>query len=309
MADFKTHIAASTFAGIGYGAAGYVYGAPISACLVAGGLCSVSGMLPDLDSGSGRPVREMMAFIAAVVPALMIPRFLQMGLEPEAMALAAAVLYLAIRFGVGEIFKRYTVHRGMWHSIPAMAVAALLALLVVSGDRIEIRLFKSGAVALGFFTHLVLDELWSLRIQRGRLRIKRSFGTALKLWSRKSLWANVSTYGKLIVLVALVIGDPYIMQHLGFQEHTHGSEPWLKDVVGRGSGLFSGDRSPDASRHPDALGTALDALTNSIPAKDQDEASRQTRANEPVGTSPSAPATRSARRLFYYPTTESPVRR
>ena len=36
-----------------------------------------------------------------------------------------AATYLLVRFGVSELFKRITVHRGMYHSIPAMLIAGL----------------------------------------------------------------------------------------------------------------------------------------------------------------------------------------
>ena len=66
MAGFKTHITTSTVLGIGYGAGAHLlYGLPLDTCMLAGGLCSVSGMLPDLDSDSGVPIRESMAFAAA----------------------------------------------------------------------------------------------------------------------------------------------------------------------------------------------------------------------------------------------------
>jgi hypothetical protein len=78
-------------------------------------------MLPDLDSDSGVPLREMSMFWAAVVPMLMIDRFRDLGLSTEAMAVAAMLIYVAIRFIAVEFFKRYTVHRGMWHSLPAAA--------------------------------------------------------------------------------------------------------------------------------------------------------------------------------------------
>ena len=68
MAGFQTHITVSTLAGVGYGVWGYSCGAPVQTCVLAGGLCSVSGMLPDLDSESGRPVQEISCFAAAVVP-------------------------------------------------------------------------------------------------------------------------------------------------------------------------------------------------------------------------------------------------
>ena len=79
--------------------------------MLAAGLCAVSGMLPDLDSDSGVPLRETSMFVAAIVPILTIERFKDLGFSHEAMALAAMLLYLGIRFVAIEFFKRYTVHR------------------------------------------------------------------------------------------------------------------------------------------------------------------------------------------------------
>ncbi|MEX0818429.1 MAG: metal-dependent hydrolase, partial [Pirellulaceae bacterium] len=189
MADFKTHITTSTVIGIGYGAAGYLaLEAPLPTCVLSAGLCSVSGMLPDLDSDSGVPVRETMSLAAAVVPMLMMDRFSHFGWSHETMVTAGMVMYIAIRFGVASIFKKYTVHRGMWHSIPAAAIVGLLAFLVCSCDDMTLRLYKTVAVVIGFLSHLMLDELWSIDVRRGRLYFKKSFGTAMKFYSG-SMWA------------------------------------------------------------------------------------------------------------------------
>ena len=95
MAGFQTHITVSTVTGIAYGVWGWQCGAPLETCILAGGLCSVSGMLPDLDSDSGRPVQEMSCFAAAVVPMLMLERFENFGWSHEMMVLAAAGIYAA----------------------------------------------------------------------------------------------------------------------------------------------------------------------------------------------------------------------
>jgi hypothetical protein len=172
-------------------------------------------MLPDLDSDSGTPLKESLAFGSAVVPMLMVDRWQQLGLAPASMALAGAATYLGIRFGVGYLLRRYTVHRGMFHSLPALAIVALLGYLVCASADLNVRYFHSGALAAGYLSHLVLDEIWSLSLNRGRLKIKKSFGTALKIWGQ-STWANVSTYAKLAVLAALAFGDPIVMAR--FQE-------------------------------------------------------------------------------------------
>ena len=214
MADFRTHMLTSTAVGALYSFAGYQSGVPIPTCLVAGGLCSVSGMLPDLDSDSGRPLREATTLAAAVVPMLMVERFQRLGWGHETMVLAAGVLYLFIRFGLTEIFRRFTVHRGMWHSIPAALVVGMVAFLIMGNQDIAIRLFKTIAVVLGFLSHLVLDEIWSIDFRRGQYQFKSSFGTALKLWSNDR-WANVTTYLKLIGLAVLVYQDEGFMSRFG----------------------------------------------------------------------------------------------
>ena len=207
MAGFKTHITTSTVLGIGYGTVGFLaFGVRPETCLLATGLCSFSGMLPDLDSDSGVPLRECIAFGAAVVPMLLINVMQQDGgWPPDLIVLAGALVYIAIRFGLAEILKRYTVHRGMWHSIPAAAIAGLLAFLLCSHyhGRFE-QLYKVAAVVLGFMSHLILDEIYSIEWKCGVPRLKRSFGTAVKFWSN-SVWANISTYGKLLILIALVV--------------------------------------------------------------------------------------------------------
>jgi hypothetical protein len=216
MAGFQTHITVSTITGLAYGVWGYQCGAPVETCVLAGGLCSVSGMLPDLDSDSGRPVQEMSAFAAAIVPMLMLERFENFGWPRETMVLAGAAIYAAIRFGVAEVFKRYTVHRGMWHSIPACLACGLLVFLIVAGQDLAIRSYKAGAVSLGFFSHLVLDELWSFQLRSGKLNVKRSFGTALKFLGN-STWANVSVYSTLAVIALLAVGDPMLMNRFGYE--------------------------------------------------------------------------------------------
>ncbi len=211
MADFKTHITTSTVLGFAYGGAGYfLQGLPPAHCLIATGLCSVAGMLPDLDSNSGIPQREMLSFVSVIIPMLMLDRFHALGLEPVHMVFIAGVMYVIIRFGIGGLFRRYTKHRGMWHSIPAAMIAGLATFLVANSGDFEIRLFKSWAVVLGFVSHLLLDEIYAVDWQGRGIRVKKSFGTALKLFS-KSRWANVVTYGKLILLVALIVSDDYMM--------------------------------------------------------------------------------------------------
>lgn len=209
MAGFKTHITASSFMGIGYGGAAFLmYDMPWPTCVMAGGLCGISGMLPDIDSDSGTPLRESMAFAAAVVPLMLLDRFKTLGLSSELMILAGAGVYLLIRFGGAAMLRKYTVHRGMFHSLPAALVFGEIAFLLASGDEV-LRAYKAGGVVLGYVTHLMLDELYSIEWQHGRLRLKKSFGTAMKIFGHGWM-SNISVYAKLALFSAVILYEPQL---------------------------------------------------------------------------------------------------
>lgn len=192
----------------------------------------MSGMLPDLDSDSGIPLREAVAFSAAFIPMLMLDRLERVGLSHEMMLVATGGIYLFLRFGIAELFRRYTVHRGMWHSIPAALIAALFTFLVSSSENIHLRLFKTAAVFIGFMSHILLDELWSVEYRRGRYTFKHSFGTALKWWSDVRI-ANIVTYALLLILGAIAYHDEGLMERFGYTHRhniPHTASEWLQQV-------------------------------------------------------------------------------
>jgi len=204
---FRVHITGSTIVGAGYGAAAWYVGDmhPVT-CGLGAGLCAVSGMLPDLDSGPGIPLRESVAFAAAVVPMMMIHRFQQLGMPLEAMILAGAAIYLGIRFGLSWLLKSYSHHRGMFHSLPAAAIAGQVTFLAFGSEEPLRRYFVCSAVVLGFLTHLVLDEIWSVKMGWFGPKVKKSFGTALKFHG-PVLWPNLLTYALALALGAIAAGD------------------------------------------------------------------------------------------------------
>ncbi|MFM7292089.1 MAG: metal-dependent hydrolase [Planctomycetia bacterium] len=207
MPGFQAHITGSSIVGVGYAtAAWYVGGLPPVTCVLGGTVCAAAGMLPDLDNGSGPPMRESVAFAAALVPMLLLQRFQQLGLPMEAIILAGGLIYAAIRFGATWLLENYSVHRGMFHSLPAAAIAGQVTFLSFSHDDPMRRYFISGAVVLGFLTHLVLDEIWSVRLGLFGTKVKKAFGTAMKFHGRV-LWANIVTYVLAIALGLLAATD------------------------------------------------------------------------------------------------------
>ncbi|RMG04644.1 MAG: metal-dependent hydrolase [Planctomycetota bacterium] len=213
MADFKTHISTSSVLGFAYAGVGHVlFHAPLSSSILAGGLCAVSGMLPDIDSDSGIPKRESLTFAAAVVPMMLIGHMQRAGCDSETIVLVGATIYLAIRFLGGHLLSRFTVHRGMFHSIPAAACFGQAAFLLASGP-LSIRLFKASAVLMGYLSHLLLDEFYSIDTSRGRVRLRKSFGTGLKMFS-KNIFATAVAYLTCIFLALTIVQEPRLMAHL-----------------------------------------------------------------------------------------------
>ena len=214
MAGFRMHVSTSTVLGCGYaGVLAVGYGVPVDTAIVSGAMCGFSGMLPDIDSDFGVPLRETMAFTAAIIPMLLVGHFQSLALSHDSMALAAVGTYLFVRFGVANLIRKYTVHRGMFHSIPTMLIFAGLAFLVSGTSPIDVRCYRAGGVLGGFMSHLVLDEIYAVEFQGGRWRLKKSFGTAIKFWGDDA-WANFSTYAKLAIVAMMILGEPSVMQRL-----------------------------------------------------------------------------------------------
>jgi membrane-bound metal-dependent hydrolase YbcI (DUF457 family) len=206
MAGFRTHITVSTLCGIGYGAAAVrPLGFPAETAFLAAGITAVGGMLPDLDSDSGVPVRELSGLAAAVVPLLLMPRLAAGGMTQEGVLATLVLLYLLIRYGLGFVLRLVSVHRGMFHSIPAMLIFGLLVYLEYHGQ-MRTRLLLAGGVMLGFLSHLVLDELYSVDFNGVRLRLNQFAGSALKFAS-PSWVATCVCYGLLAGLGFLAYLD------------------------------------------------------------------------------------------------------
>lgn len=196
MAGFHTHITVSTAVGAAYAFVGVnVLHLPLSTCAIGGGLCSIAGIMPDLDSDNAIPARETLSFLAAVAPMLLFYRFHYEGLATENILLFGAPLYLLIRFGFGQML-RVSVHRGMFHSLPAAAIAGLIAYCLCDTGVSTGRTFKAFGAVIGYLVHLILDEIWAIEFSGAHIRLKKSFGTAMKFLGN-SPQANSGTYALL----------------------------------------------------------------------------------------------------------------
>src|SRR5579859_6131098 len=108
MAGFRMHITVSSICGVGYGvAAVQPLGFDFDAALLAGGVTAVGGMVPDLDSDSGVPVREMFGLAAVMIPLMLVHRVRHAGLSPESLMVMLLFGYIFIKYFAPSTFKRF----------------------------------------------------------------------------------------------------------------------------------------------------------------------------------------------------------
>lgn len=217
MAAFREHILFSSLLGVGYGvSAATLFKFSPTEAMLAGYLTGVGGMLPDLDIPTGRPGQEIFSLAAAAVPLLTVGHVLQAARLPvntESMILVMLCMYFLIRYGLAWLVHKLSVHRGMFHSLPAMAIAGEAMYLVYPSPNPFVKLLMGGGLALGFFSHLFLDEVYSVGWAGPVPQVKKSFGTAIK-WGSPALGPTLFTYALLVALTffageqAGIIGMP-----------------------------------------------------------------------------------------------------
>jgi membrane-bound metal-dependent hydrolase YbcI (DUF457 family) len=181
MANFPTHIAVGTVVSGALAtvtvAADMVAPENIVAVTLAGVLGSV---LPDIDLKDSRPSRAMFAGLAVFFSFAVLFSLERQYSIAEMLILWMGTL-LAVRYIAKEIFFHFSYHRGIWHSLLATVFCAFLTAWIYSsllGRNAGVAWLAAGFMAIGYLTHLTLDEIYSVDVMD--TRIKASFGTALK---------------------------------------------------------------------------------------------------------------------------------
>jgi hypothetical protein len=124
--------------------------------------------------------------------------------------------WLFVRWPLRLAFARFTVHRGIWHSLLMGLVVALAAGIAADGWLglpASTAWLVAGFVLLGYLTHLVLDEVASVDLL-GR-QVKRSFGSALKPASLRAWPASLALLGLGVLLLGLVPEPGVLLALLG----------------------------------------------------------------------------------------------
>lgn len=207
MASFRTHISFGVALGV-LGIVALLTSAALNAptLLVAVfALATLGSVLPDMDSDSGIPFHVAFGSLTIVAAVLAFTSVYKDAPHNWRVLITSTVGTAVFVWGVvGYLFKRFTRHRGMAHSIPAALLAGLLAFFLAS------RMYFSDqdafvlGVALtgGYLVHLILDEVWAAVNFQGTLFIpNKAFGSALKLKSGSTM-VNLAVFGVIAFLLA-----------------------------------------------------------------------------------------------------------
>jgi hypothetical protein len=171
----------------------------------------IGGMLPDIDASNSKPVRLLFTTLA-LMSAVTLVRSVQHDYVSYQVLIMAAATYALVRYGVFALFNRLTTHRGVFHSLLA---ALFFGLMMTCASHYFLRgnithAWLNGVfITLGFIVHLLLDEAYSVDLVNKRM--KKSFGTALKLFSYNNIGASVlMTLGTLALYNLAPTPEPLI---------------------------------------------------------------------------------------------------
>ena len=188
MANFTTHIAIGTVVSGALAtltlAADVIAPENLVAVTMAGVLGSV---LPDIDLKDSRPSQAMFGGLAVFFSFIVLFTIAYKFSIAEMWLIWLGTL-IGVRYGGQALFHMFSYHRGIWHSILAGVFFWFVTAIVfkhVLNLHEGIAWLAGGFLFIGYLTHLILDEIYSVDVLD--TRIKASFGTAMKLFDRKNM--------------------------------------------------------------------------------------------------------------------------
>ena len=204
MANFATHIGVGTVVSGGLAtltlAANVISHESLVAVTMAGVLGSV---LPDIDLKDSRASRAFFSGLAVFIS------FCVLFVNANSYSIAELWLlwlgsFVLVRYGAEAAFHRFSYHRGIWHSLLAAVFFWFLTTVVfkhVLGRHEGVAWLAGGFMFVGFLSHLLLDELFSVDLMGKRL--KASFGSAMKFIDARNV-GDTSLIAVLTVIAFLL---------------------------------------------------------------------------------------------------------
>lgn len=205
MANFTTHIAVGTL--VSGALATLTMAADVVAPenLIAVTMAAVLGsVLPDIDLKDSRPSKAMFSGLAIFFSFAVLFTAAE-HLSIAEMLIAWLGTLVAVRYGAKALFHEFSYHRGIWHSVLAAVFCSAITAVVyyyILRRPDGVAWLAAGFMFIGFMTHLILDEIYSVDVMD--VRVKASFGTAVKLIDTNR-WSHTIAMGVATALVMLIV--------------------------------------------------------------------------------------------------------
>jgi len=206
MANFQTHITAGVLT------SGVISTAAMAAAIVTPNEAmfltiagTVGSILPDIDLESSKQSRTVFGAFGIFFAFIALFHYSQF-LSIAELSLLWLAIYIFIRHFIWRLFNEFTVHRGLFHSFLANAFFGVVGATIFYNflEKSDTVSWMGGAIIfIGALTHLLLDELYSIDFAGNR--VKRSFGTAMKLFDYKK---PASAGLMALVLVGMLYAAP-----------------------------------------------------------------------------------------------------
>jgi len=191
LADFNTHIfSAAAASSLAATLSGKLLSISMPAALMLVAAGTIGGVLPDIDLKYSMPSRLLFSMLGLLTALAWLFSHMDAHTALELWLIALGI-FLVLRYPMWWLFHTFTVHRGVLHSVLAAAMWGVLAAAAVHRTlSVDAQLSWLIAIflATGYLLHLLLDELYSVDFMG--VRIKRSFGSALKLLDTRQLPAS-----------------------------------------------------------------------------------------------------------------------
>jgi hypothetical protein len=214
MANFNTHLNVATVT-TGLGAAVLLSAGHINLniALWLWFLGTIGGLLPDIDSDNSTSLKAIfnlfaLSAVLVVVRYITAEGFTQISFIE--LIVIPLLVYAVMRYLIRPIFEKITVHRGSCHSLFFLLLMALLTMQIIwrlspqTPEKSSLIAWLSGGfIFIGGVVHLLLDELCSVDLSN--IRIKRSFGSAMKLAEFKN---KILTLLSVMAIIALAYTAP-----------------------------------------------------------------------------------------------------
>ena len=185
MADFNTHIfSAAALASLSATACTKLLNLDITDGLTLTVSGIVGGILPDIDLKYSQPSRALFTGLGVITALAWLFAHVDSYTALELWLIAIAVFSL-VRYPLWWSFHVIAKHRGLMHSITAALLFGVM-MCATAWQWLGTLPLQSWLLGIfmtaGYLLHLALDELYSVDFMG--VRIKRSFGSALKILDR-----------------------------------------------------------------------------------------------------------------------------